>query len=481
MKILKYSLLVIGILFAACAFAQPQAQEYIYGSNTYDVLNAVTRLPDGSFILAGTSPPDGDSWQDVYLEKLNVGGTGTEWTVEFGGWPWDEPYDVIPALDGGYLVVGATRSGAGTTHEMFARRINPDGSPDWQHEYGAAGYDAARKVFAHDGGYTLFGYTRLEKFGRSDFRMLRIDTDGNELWHADYGGSEDEMCFGAGRAGDGSFLIAGYTHSWESQDQDLYMVHVNADGDMLHEFYEVADYPYVPRAVIGESDGFVIAGTMYAHPESEMPSAFLMKVDLDGNIVWRHDYTDGMYAEPRALTKTPYGYALAGFAYNGGQPDGWVRWTNSAGNAGTEWTVGGDGWEEFHAVALLGENDLLLVGLSTSTANRESDFYRVHVGDSLVASPERRTVVEEYRLADAWPNPFNSVTRLRFETNRAIALRIALYDLLGREVLTVAQGFVYAGAHSYLLTGSTLASGMYLVRAYANGTPVDQKRVVLVK
>ncbi len=79
-----------------------------------------------------------------------------------------------------------------------------------------------------------------------------------------------------------------------------------------------------------------------------------------------------------------------------------------------------------------------------------------------------------------FPNPFEAQTAVRFELSADSDVRVAVYDVLGREVAVLAEGAVEAGAHEATLDGSALPNGVYLVRLEANGQ-VQTHRVTLLK
>jgi hypothetical protein len=64
----------------------------------------------------------------------------------------------------------------------------------------------------------------------------------------------------------------------------------------------------------------------------------------------------------------------------------------------------------------------------------------------------------------AYPNPFNPTTSLRFHLRSPGRVQLAIYDLLGRVVATVADGSLEAGYHSLLWNASGTSSGVYYAR-----------------
>ena len=89
----------------------------------------------------------------------------------------------------------------------------------------------------------------------------------------------------------------------------------------------------------------------------------------------------------------------------------------------------------------------------------------------------------EYALEPAYPNPFTGRTTLPLALPEAADVRVAVYDVLGREVAVVADERLEAGRHALAFDGSRLASGVYVVRAVCRGhaTQVLTNRITLVR
>ena len=85
----------------------------------------------------------------------------------------------------------------------------------------------------------------------------------------------------------------------------------------------------------------------------------------------------------------------------------------------------------------------------------------------VVIANESTDVPEGFRLLGNYPNPFNPSTTLQFELPWAANVEVAVFDVLGREVLALpAQGFG-SGVSAVQLDASGLASGLYLYRVSA--------------
>ena len=84
-------------------------------------------------------------------------------------------------------------------------------------------------------------------------------------------------------------------------------------------------------------------------------------------------------------------------------------------------------------------------------------------------------------LGAAYPNPFNPTATVPFHIAQAGAVRLSVYDVLGREVARLADGRVEAGRHTAVFDASRLPSGTYFVRlTTADGFAATQ-RITLLK
>jgi hypothetical protein len=86
----------------------------------------------------------------------------------------------------------------------------------------------------------------------------------------------------------------------------------------------------------------------------------------------------------------------------------------------------------------------------------------------------------EFRLHQAYPNPFNPTTTIQYDLPRASDVRIIVYDLLGREVVRLVDGHMRAGYHRVNWHASDLTSGMYFYSLQA-GAWQDVKKAILLK
>lgn len=85
-----------------------------------------------------------------------------------------------------------------------------------------------------------------------------------------------------------------------------------------------------------------------------------------------------------------------------------------------------------------------------------------------------------YVLNQNYPNPFNPVTTISFALPQTGQARLAVYDVLGREVQVLMQGTVQAGQHEVQFDAAGLPTGTYIYRLETDKGSFS-KQLVLMK
>jgi hypothetical protein len=71
--------------------------------------------------------------------------------------------------------------------------------------------------------------------------------------------------------------------------------------------------------------------------------------------------------------------------------------------------------------------------------------------------------IEEFAVSN-FPNPFNPSTHINYALPEAAYVSLVIYDVLGREVASLANGYHGAGYYSVIWNASSAASGLYFAR-----------------
>ncbi|MFO7446478.1 MAG: YCF48-related protein [Ignavibacteriaceae bacterium] len=85
-----------------------------------------------------------------------------------------------------------------------------------------------------------------------------------------------------------------------------------------------------------------------------------------------------------------------------------------------------------------------------------------------------------FYLLQNFPNPFNPATTISYQIPQAQFVTLKIYDVLGREIITLVNDEKPAGSYEVKFDGSMLSSGVYFYRLEAGGY-VDTKKLLLLK
>lgn len=88
--------------------------------------------------------------------------------------------------------------------------------------------------------------------------------------------------------------------------------------------------------------------------------------------------------------------------------------------------------------------------------------------------------VSRMQLAQNYPNPFNPLTNIVYDLPSNTKVKLVIYDITGRQVVTLVDGFQYAGNHKIEFNGSNLASGVYIY-SITTLQGVISKKMLLMK
>jgi photosystem II stability/assembly factor-like uncharacterized protein len=100
----------------------------------------------------------------------------------------------------------------------------------------------------------------------------------------------------------------------------------------------------------------------------------------------------------------------------------------------------------------------------------------------ILGNEKHNTVPKEYSLEQNYPNPFNPVTTIKYSVPKNnINVKLAVYDLLGKEVALIVNETKQAGNYEVTFDGNNLSSGMYFYKMQAGMEFTAVKKMILVK
>ncbi|MEO0181237.1 MAG: hypothetical protein ABIM74_05200 [candidate division WOR-3 bacterium] len=282
---------------------------------------SMIQLPTGDYVISGHTRSFGDANGDAIVMCVNSSGN-LSWAKTFGGSALDEAYAIARTSDGGFAVVGATRSSGAGEEDAFLVKLNSSGDILWAKTIGTTTYDYGYSVCeASDNGIVLAGYI-YRSGGSDDILVMKTDAVGNLLWAKSIGGTSYDYAYSVIPTSDGGLAVAGYTGSWGAGGADAILIKLTSGGSLSWTRVIGGSGWDEARTVIQTSDGaFLISG--YTTSWGSGGEAWLAKVDPTLGVLWSRTFGGSNYEYLYDVIEASGGLAGAGttWSYGAGNTD----------------------------------------------------------------------------------------------------------------------------------------------------------------
>jgi FG-GAP-like repeat/Secretion system C-terminal sorting domain len=101
--------------------------------------------------------------------------------------------------------------------------------------------------------------------------------------------------------------------------------------------------------------------------------------------------------------------------------------------------------------------------------------------DRFTDSPVTTELPKEFTMGPAYPNPFNSSTKISVTLPEASGVELLVFNVAGQQVAELVNGHVSAGIHQLVFDASQHPSGLYFVQFNVPGYADQVRKVVLVR
>jgi len=196
--------------------------------------NAVTGTDDGGYLFAGSIAPRGENESAAWVVRLNE--TGEEvWNRTFGE-AGNNQADAVTRLPGGdFVVAGSTGSSGAGMADVWVIRLDESGTEVWNRTFGSPDDDAGRAVITTSDGNLLVAGTFTERPDNTtvdtDVLLIKLTPDGEVVWNWIYGDfGVNESANAVTETADGGYLAAGETGFSGVDDTDAWLVATDAGG-----------------------------------------------------------------------------------------------------------------------------------------------------------------------------------------------------------------------------------------------------------
>lgn len=399
------------------------------GGSKNESAQAIINTTDGGYAILGYAQSmDGDvttksnESYDYWLLKYDATNQ-LEWQKTYGGSADDRGADLIQTSDGGYVIVGKSKSNDFEVSEnagfddFWVVKLDSNGSVSWENSFGFAGSDIPYSIIqTNDDGYLLTGVldvsasngqgdrnSILSRHAGGDYWVIKLNSNGVKQWSNYYGGSFTDTAYDAIQTEDDGYIIVG---SSDSNDVDItnnrgtydfWIIKISATGSLVWEKSFGGSEIDEAHAISKSADGnYLIAGDtrssdLNISQNNGAADLWVIKITPEGTLLWEKSLGGSNFDVGRSISKTQdNGFLISGssrstnasFSSNKGQNDAWVVKINNSGNLEWQKTIGGSEVDFFYDAVEL--NDQIVVAVGDSNSSNEDIYENKGFTDLLI-------------------------------------------------------------------------------------------------
>jgi hypothetical protein len=218
--------------------------------------HALIQDADGGFVIVGSQTVGTSSNKELMIMKTDSSGT-VDWITTYGGDKNDLARSIKQLDDKGFIITGYTQSFGVNSYNVYLIRTDENGDTLWTRVIGdvtrSEGYDVIEAV---DNGFIIVGGWD------SNVLMMKTDTNGDTVWTRKYATESNgfEIGHSIKKTADGGYVIGGYYNDYPGYE--LYIIKTDSEGmvtgiiyphrQLVRNFYLHQNHPnpFNPKTVI---------------------------------------------------------------------------------------------------------------------------------------------------------------------------------------------------------------------------------------
>lgn len=454
----KILLFIAFIAISSFAFSQTTFEKtYDYGSKDYG--NSVISLSDG-YIMCGSTLDDENSDYDVFVTKVDLNGD-VVWTNIYTslGTGDDEATYINGTSDGNFVITGSTTDPSTGDQDVFILKIASDGTELWHNTYdgGSAEDDGANYIVEGESNTLLVcGYSYDGDY--SYMWILQTDANGNYVWDNFYGLNGDDEATKVMETDDGGLAIIGQSYDNSNDDYDGVLIKTDANGDEDWTYYTtgVGDEIF-NDFMIDDSGNYLLTGAEEDVNYGDY-DLLLEKVSADGSTTM-YSYTFDYLAGDDEAYRIYYDGTdafIAGYVEDivNGDLDAYLAQIDVATGDTIGQVLYGDIYDdEFYDFDFTDDNGFICVGYETTNSSGQTDAYLVKTDENGEVTTNTNELTKNTNIS-VYPNPTSDIINISSEN------KIESYKIISVDGKTIEEN----NLTSNQINVENLQEGTYLLK-----------------
>ena len=383
------------------------------GTKNESARSIIKTSDNGYAILGYTQSTDGDITTktdesfDYWLLKYDQN-NNLQWQKTYGGSDDDRGNSLIQTTDGGYAILGHSKSNDADvstnngSNDFWVLKLDGSGNIIWEKTFGFSGADDGISIIqTNDSGFLITGVlditasgglgntkTTLKRHAGGDYWAIKLNTSGNLQWSKFFGGTFTDTPHDVIQTDDDGYLIVGASDSNDIDiknskgSYDFWVIKISETGTLLWEKSFGGTQTDEARAIVKTNDGnYLIVGDTRSNDldvsfNNGAADFWIIKISPEGNLIWEKTFGGSSFDAARSVTKSQDGgFIISGSSRstnrdvtsNNGQNDAWVFKIDSNGNIAWQKSLGGSEIDLAYDAIELNDNSVIVVGESSSS------------------------------------------------------------------------------------------------------------------
>jgi len=338
----------------------------------------------------------------------------------FGGSDEDDAVSIVQANDGGYVVLGSTKSTdgdlagrSGNDSDYWLLKLSETGEKLWSKTYGGSDSDVATSISnTSDGGYILTGYSESSdgdatiNAGFQDFWVVKIGASGTIQWEKSFGFPGQDQAYKVLQTSEGNYFVSGYfdigacdpdpdilcpgndlqgngqtTRNTRHGVGEFWGILMDSNGNKIwRRYFGGSNNDRSYDAVQTNDGGFLIAGASESFDfditdDKGSYDFWTVRLSATGEKLWTKSFGGSEIEIGYALTKTLDGnYIMVGdtrsadgdVSMNKGNADAWVVKFDDNGTIIWEKSYGGSEFDSARGIRQMDDGSFVITGSTRS-------------------------------------------------------------------------------------------------------------------
>lgn len=284
-----------------------------YGGPGDDVANSISRRADSLYITGYKDTVS--SGKDILVLKINRDSGYIAWKKQLGGSGDDYGFSISSIADDVYVAAVEDNSAlGGGGRDLVLMKLNRNfGDLEWVKQYGGEEdeieqgippftfnsfdfYNYDRALYAAGEGFLYLvgdesSYNMVD--GNRDIFVMKVNSnDGTPVWIKQWGGEHEEKAYSLAVSGE-NLYVCGEEESDENpggKNNDIFVMKLDGDGNTIWKKQYGGGDTDVAFSIVTENNYIYVSGKEKSDPEGGNNDIFVMKLDDNGNVIWKNQY-----------------------------------------------------------------------------------------------------------------------------------------------------------------------------------------------